>query len=119
VVTVTVCLIVARRCHARPRACAGRDDERAMVAPLRALIPVFAALLDMRAEAYREDIRYRREGPSSSRTLVDAFQSVTEFVKVLGGVTKREKTRSLIGSGGLLWRIKTTDKDHCSFRCSI
>ena len=35
-----------------PRAhLAGKDDELAMVAPLVALIPVFAALLDMRAEA--------------------------------------------------------------------
>jgi hypothetical protein len=35
-----------------PRAhLAGEDDELAMVAPLVALIPVFAALLDMRAEA--------------------------------------------------------------------
>ena len=50
-VTVTVYLIVARRCHARPARISGEDDELAMVAPLRAPIPDFAALLDMRAEA--------------------------------------------------------------------
>jgi len=50
--TVTVYLISGATlpCEARAHL-AGEDEELAMVAPLVALIPVFAALLDMRAEA--------------------------------------------------------------------
>ena len=49
---MTVYLIVGATlpCEARAHL-TGEDDELAMVAPLVALIPVFAALLDMRAEA--------------------------------------------------------------------